>query len=130
MNLTDPRNEKHILRINPSIECVVPLTIPMTVQALQDPGITRVMQALVSNVRDDVLYRIDVPRADGHSWAFGDLLESFKRRHEAILVGVADSGSSQDELKINPSSSYQVQGGMTLFYIAARRLDGLDWSSL
>ena len=130
VNLADPRNEKHILRINPSIECVVPMIIPMTVQALQDPGITRVMQALASNVRDDVLYRIDVPPADGRGWAFGDLLESLKRRHETILVGVAESGSSQDELKINPPSSYQVRGGMTLFYIAARRLDGLDWSSL
>jgi voltage-gated potassium channel len=132
VGLTDAENEKHILRINSRIECVVPLRIPMTVQALQDPGITRVMQTLLSNVRDDVFYRIDVPRSEDpeQSWPFGELLETFKKRYEAILVGVSESYDPGAAVRINPPSDFRVRPGMALFYIATRRLSGLDWQAL
>jgi voltage-gated potassium channel len=132
VNLANPESEKHIRRINPAIDCVVSLAIPLTVQALQDPGVTRVIQNLVSNVSDDVMYRIDVPADVGgsRSWRFGDLMERFKREHEAILVGVSDSTNPGAEVNINPGAETPVSDGMTLFYIAKRRLGQLDWASM
>jgi voltage-gated potassium channel len=130
-NLDDAENEKHLKRINAAIECVVPLGIPMTVQALQDPGITKVMLALVSNVNDDVFYRIDVPILEGGGrWAFGGLFETLKRDYDAILVGIANSTEPGAEVDINPPSDFEVQSGMTLFYIASERLEALDWTAL
>lgn len=130
-NVVDAESEKHIRRISSRIECVRSMQIPMTVQALQDPGITRVMQGLLSNLDDDVFFRLDVPNlGEGRDWSFAQLLKIFKREYEAILVGVSSLEAEADLLQINPPSDYRVREGMTLYYIANKRLAGLDWSSL
>ncbi len=127
--LNHPDSEKHLQRISPRIECVHPVAVPMIVQAMQDPGITRVVQALLSNVEDDVFYRIVVPQGEW-SWPFAELLTRFKARHEAILVGVTETSETNAPVNVNPAGDFQVRGGMALFYIAARRLSRLDWAEL
>ena len=44
-----------------------------------------------------------------------------------ILVGVAPPGGDRPEIDINPSSDFEISGGMTLFYIGKRRLEETDW---
>jgi len=132
VNLDDAESQNHILRINPNIECVIPLRIPMTVQAIQDPGITRVMHTLLSNVDDDVLFRLQIPEAGQESsqWRFGTLLEEFKRGHNAILIGVSAGSDPGAQIDINPPSDQIVRNGMMLYYIAAERLLDLNWSEI
>ncbi len=102
----------------------------MTVQALQDPGMTRVMQSLLSNVDDDVLFRLQVPvAADATTqWRFGDLMDAFKKGHEAILIGVSESDDPTARIALNPPVDHTVSAGMMLYYIAASRLANLEWS--
>jgi voltage-gated potassium channel len=126
VKLSDPESERHLLRINPRIECVLPLSVKMTVQALQDPGITRVMHALLSNVDDDVVFRVEVP-ASARTWRFDALLDAFKRRHQAILIGVSGTTDPTAKVSINPRGDFEVQTGMTMFYIASERLADLAW---
>ncbi len=131
VHLEDSENKKHIQRINPEIECVLPLGVPMMVQAMQDPGITSVIQRLLSNVDDGVLCRVDVPESVAQQrWDFGDLIRSFKQHHDAILVAVASSAVPGAEITLNPPADFPVQPGMSLFYISATRLGELDWSAL
>ena len=128
-HLENEENEKHLRRISPQIECVIPLSVPMIVQALQDPGITRVVQALLSNVMDDVFYRIDVPQSIS-AYSFGHLVSSFKQKHGVILLAVADSTESDASININPDSDFRVRGGMSLFYVGSERLGAIDWGAL
>ena len=130
VHLRNEENEKHLRRVSPSFECVTPLAIALIVQAVQDPGISRLIRALTSNVdADDVLYRINVP-ADVAPRQFAALLQTFKERHDAILLGVAESAARDAGIEINPAGDREVRGGMALFYICARRLTAVDWSAL
>jgi voltage-gated potassium channel len=63
--INDPTNEVHVRRIDPRVECVLPVQVALTVQALQDPGATKVIHPLLSNKRGDVLFKIDIPETAG-----------------------------------------------------------------
>jgi len=115
-------SRRHLERINPSIEVVMSLTIPLIVQALQDPGVTQLVQALLSNVSEDVFYSLRLPD-DAGPWRFGELLARLKERHDAIAIGVAGEGG----LEINPPSAHEVRGGDLLYYVAVERLSAVDW---
>ena len=131
VQLDKSETELHIKRIDPQIECVTPLAIPLIVQAIQDQGATAVINALLSNVQDDTLYRLDIPSSQ-LSWSFGKLYRFFKDQLEVTLIAVATIGKVQGKIKLNPPSDFQVRAGESLFYIAPERLDssGIDWPSL
>jgi len=131
VQLDKPETELHIKRIDSQIECVTPLAIPLIVQAVQDQGATAVINALLSNVQDDTLYRLDIPSSQ-LTWSFGRLQQFFKDRFGVTLIAVAALGEVERKLKLNPPTDFQVLAGASLFYIAPERLDlnGIDWSSL
>lgn len=131
VQLDKPETELHIKRIDSQIECVTPLAIPLIVQAIQDQGATAVINALLSNVQDDTLYRLDIPSSQ-LTWNFGELQQFFKDRFGVTLIAVATLGEVERKLKLNPASDFQVLAGASLFYIAPERLDSnsIDWSSL
>lgn len=119
-HLLNPENEKHLLRVNPKIECVLSLAVPMLVQAMQDPGVTRLIRALVSNLDRDVLYRGRVP-SDFAGCTFEDLLSGLKKKHEVVVVAVSAPG---EKIQINPPGDSSVQAGDHFFYVGAKRLQG------
>lgn len=126
--IANPDSQRHLRRVSPRIECVVPMAVPMIVQALQDPGTTRVVHELLSNLSGNVLYRLEVP--DGvEGLRFGVLLSALKQQHGAIALAVGMSGAVGADLNLNPPASFEVEGGMVLFYVGMERLQGLDWSA-
>lgn len=118
--LRQPENEMHLKRIDPNIECVTPLSVPLMVQSLQDPGVTAVIASLLSNSTDDTIYRLNVVNMS-RTWNFGALQRAFKDRLGATLVAVA-SGDSVGDVDLNPASDFVVKQGTSLFYIAHRRI--------
>jgi voltage-gated potassium channel len=118
--LRQPENEMHLKRIDPNIECVTPLSIPLMVQSLQDPGVTAVIASLLSNSTDDTICRLNVVNMS-RTWNFGALQRAFKDRLGATLVAVA-SGDSVGDVDLNPASDFVVKQGTSLFYIARRRI--------
>ncbi len=127
--ISNPDSQRHLNRVSPRIECVVPLAVPMIVQALQDPGSTRVVQELLSNLSENVLYRIEVPEG-APKLAFGTLLAALKQRHGAIALAVGESSSISAALSLNPPAGFEVAAGMVLYYVGSERLHSLDWRAL
>ena len=117
---------RHLKRIDPQIECVRSLSIPLMVHAVQDRGATAVISSLLSHQSDDTIFRMELPE-DGKAWTFGELQQAFKARLNATLVAVAGRDGVSG-LDINPGAEERVPGGSSLFYIAAKRVNGaVDW---
>jgi voltage-gated potassium channel len=125
-----PASHLHLKRIDPGIECVRSLTVPLMVHAIQDPGTTAVISGLLSHQVDDTVFRMLFPKT-GKSWNFGALQHAFKQKLEATLFAFAGDEDSRD-LDLNPKSQTIVPAGSYLFYIAAARLepDRVPWNEL
>ena len=127
----DPSSVEYLQKVNPQIECVHSLAVPMLVQAMQDPGSTQVIRKITSNLEQGTQYRLNIPENTASSWRFGELLGLFKERFDGILIGVADSHDFGAEVIINPDTGRIISGGMSLFYISGRRIDqNIDWNRL
>lgn len=126
-HVENPENSIHLRRISPRIECVLPVIVPMIVQAMQNPGATKVFEALLSNLVDDGVYRIDIP-AVNKEWQFGYLLDTFKKNFGALVLAVSNSDSSGMDL--NPGSGVIVKGGSALFYIGKKQIPSIDWETI
>ncbi len=124
-------SEMHIKRIDPGIECVTPLAVPLLVRAVQERGATSVINSLLSNSNDDTIYRLDIPSSP-LSWSFGRLQRFFKEKLGATLIAVATDSEAQGNLKLNPAFDFQVRAGTSLFYIAPERLDSsaIEWQRI
>jgi voltage-gated potassium channel len=112
---------EHLMRIRKGIECVPRDLVTMIVQAVQDPGITRLYSKLLSNVEGHAGYRLDLSE-DAGEWEFGPLLSHFKKNHNAIIVAATESHGFESDIIENPPWDFRVKGGMSLFYIAPARL--------
>ncbi len=121
----------HIHRIDPEIECVRPLTIPLAVQAIQDRGATGIITALTDSRNDDTIFRLEIPPGNDE-WTFGALQRFFKKELGATLVAVASDPASHSELNLNPAFDSVVGAGESLFYIALERLEDkqIDWAKV
>lgn len=115
-------SETHLRRVDPRIECVTPMSVPLLVQAIQDAGATAVIQAMLSNTRDDTLYRIDIPEARPDE-TFGELTRLFVERAKSRLLAYASNPEDRSTVELNPPDETRIQGGMCLYYLGPRRLD-------
>jgi len=125
-----PDSELHLKRIDPNIECVPPLSVPLMVHSIQDHGTTAVISSLLSHATDDTIFRIQVPKT-GKGRAFGILHRAFKEKLGACLLAMAGPDGLSD-LDLNPDSEKSVDAGDCLFYIAPRRIleDQIPWNDL
>ena len=57
------------------------------------------------------------------------LFINLKRKHDAIFIGYAPN-SLVKEMVVNPPLDATLNPGDTLFYIAERRINSINWSSL
>ncbi len=131
VQLDKEESELHIKRIDPYIECVTPLSIPLIVQAVQDRGATLVIKALLSNITDDTIFRLDIP-FNNQNWDFKTLQRFFKDQLESTLIAVTTSSSPQAPIKVNPASNFLVASGTSVFYIGPRRLTpkAIKWENI
>ena len=116
-------------RVSKKIECVPWGMVTMIVQALQDPGISRLYSNLLSNLRGHSGFRLDIPK-NVRGVLYGDLFTFFKNEYDATLIGVANSYDSDAEIVENPPCECAVNGGMSIYYISGMRLTDIDWDSL
>lgn len=127
----DPASAEYLLKVNPRIECVHSLAVPMLVQAMQDPGSTQVIRKITSNLETGTQYRLDIPQDTKISTSFGELLSQFKTKHNGILIGLAESHDFGADVILNPDAEQKVTGGMSLFYISNGRIKpDINWETL
>lgn len=110
-------------QVNPRVDVVESLTVSLLVLSLQDPGSSTVFQNLASDLDGEASqYRLNIPQAVGEI-SFGTLFRRFKEDYNVTLLALASSWETHAAIDINPASETPVRGGMSLFYIADRRLE-------
>jgi len=125
----DPGKEVDIERVDRKrVVCIAAIDVPMIVREIHNPGITQVIEKLLSTDGQD-LRSIQVP-AGNPSLTFGPLAHKFREQHGAILIGMRPAGRAVNEGAIlNPAFNATVEGGMFLDYISRKAVE-IDWSDL
>jgi len=104
----------------PRAEAMVSNDATRLVRAAQDPGSSRVHQALLSVMTGNTLFSLRL--ADNAPLrTYDELMVEFKRSHNATIVAVADDALGKG-LTLNAPASKHVGPGQTLYYIAPHRI--------
>lgn len=115
----------------PNVECSLSWTAEMLVRSIQDPGTARIQEELLSTLKGDTQFSIDVPQQLSTDIAFIDIFTRFKQTYNATILGIAQdrTGNGMD---LNPANDFVVKPGHIIHYIAKQRLlsQDIDWVKL
>ncbi|ESP94102.1 potassium channel family protein [Pseudoalteromonas luteoviolacea] len=103
-----------------NVECSTAMSAEILVRSMQDPGSSRIQEELLSTLRGDTQFSLQIP-SSVTSCKFGQLFMFFKEHHNATLLGVAHDRSGQN-MDLNPPLSYGLTGGDFIHYIAPQRV--------
>jgi voltage-gated potassium channel len=122
----DPGKEVDIERVDRDrVVCIKAVDVPMIVREIHNPGITQVLEKLLSSQGQD-LRCLQVPSGH-HKFTFGLLAHNFREQHGAILIGMRPAGNALNSGSIlNPGFHAVVEGGMFLDYISQSPIN-IDW---
>jgi voltage-gated potassium channel len=125
----DPGKEVDIERVDRNrVVCIKAVDVPMMVREIHNPGITQVLEKLLSSEGQD-LRCIQVPQGVP-AFSFGLLAHNFREQHGAILIGMRSSGSGLNSHAIlNPAFHATVEAGMFLDYISGSSIK-IDWEKM
>ena len=125
----DPGKEVDIERVDRSrVVCVKAVDVPMMVREIHNPGITQVLEKLLSPEGQD-LRCLRVPNSLP-PFSFGLLAHNFRERHGAILIGmrVQENGVNSRAI-LNPAFHATVEGGTFLDYISSSPVK-VNWAEI
>jgi voltage-gated potassium channel len=123
----DPGKEVDIERVDRSrVVCIKAVDVPMMVREIHNPGITQVLEKLLSSEGQD-LRCLQVPKGLS-GLSFGLLAHNFRERHGAILIGMrlSENGVNSPAI-LNPAFHTTVEGGMFLDYISSSPVK-INWA--
>ncbi|MDP6880255.1 MAG: two pore domain potassium channel family protein, partial [Alteromonas macleodii] len=83
---------------------------------------------LLSIEEGQAQFSVKIPESS-HAISVAKLFINLKRKHDAIFIGYAPNGLVK-EMVVNPPLDVTLNPGDTLFYIAERRINAINWSSL
>jgi len=105
---------------------IIPSAIPLIVQEVQDPQSSHVLQELMTNLQGAKLYRLDVPSQLNKEHSFADLFYNFRKVYNMTILAV----KKEQEIVSNPAMDMKINSGMSLFYIADKRVKDINWDNL
>jgi voltage-gated potassium channel len=124
----DPGKEVDIERVDRNrVVCIRAVDVPMMVREIHNPGITQVLEKLLSAEGQD-LRSVQVPPGN-HTFRFGLLAHQFRERHGAILIGMRPAARVNSGAILNPAFNAVVEGGMFLDYISKHPVD-IEWAEV
>ena len=106
-------------------QVILPVNVYLMAQELQDPESSNVFQHLISNLNGATLYRIDIPTDIDKKWVFEDIFMGLKKQYKATALAI-----KSDQIISNPDMDLSIKAGMSIFYIAASRLQTIDWDNI
>ena len=112
----------------PNVECTPSVAVEMLAKAAFDPGSSMLHHDLLSVNEGQAQFSVTIP-ADSDSISVAKLFMNLKRRHDAIFIGYTPNGQVKD-MVVNPPLEATLQPGDTLFYIAEKRINAINWPSL
>lgn len=115
-----------------NVECSVSRSVEMLVRSIQDPGSSRIQEELLSTLKGDTQFSVEVPAnfaIDGIE--FIKLFSTFKIQYDATVLGIANNRIG-DGMLLNPAGNTLVKSGQIIHYIAKQRLlsDDIAWGEL
>jgi Trk K+ transport system NAD-binding subunit len=124
----DPGKEVDIERVDRSrVVCIKAVDVPMIVREIHNPGVTQVLEKLLSPEGQD-LRSVQTPA--GNVFTFGLLAHHFRERHGAILIGMRPAGNAVNAGAIlNPPFNATVESGMFLDYISREPI-AVNWAEM
>lgn len=102
-----------------TMECVLWPDYKLLVQAMQDPGTSRLLNVLTCNQTGHQFYRMVLPEGFKEK-SFGELFVSLKQEYRATVVAI--SKTDTDRIIENPEWEFSMGGVDALFYIAPARI--------
>lgn len=105
---------------------IVPSAINLIVQEIQDPQSSHVLQQLMTNLQGATLYRLEVPSQLSTEYLFADLFYKFRQLYNMTILAIKED----QEIVSNPAMDIKISGGMSLFYIADKRIKDINWDNL
>lgn len=100
------------------------------VRSMQDPGISRLHNELMSTLDGDTQFSTLVPK-DAKNLTFETLFYYFKQHHNSILLAVAEDKIG-NHMHLNPAPNFAVLPGHILHYVAKSRIlsSEINWQQL
>ena len=113
-----------------NVESSVSHSVEMLVRSIQDPGSSRVQEELLSTLKGDTQFSVQIPD-NLNAIEFIKLFEQFKQKYNATVIGIADNRMG-DGMILNPPSHSSIKAGQIIHYIATHRLHSHDiqWNQL
>jgi voltage-gated potassium channel len=102
----------------PQVEAIIAPGPEMVVRAVQDPGASRVLSALISHLDDSATLYC----AEWHSDRAATIDEAAKRLHEKDATLLAWQAAGDEQPSFDVRSRADLPAGARLFYVAQRRL--------
>lgn len=112
----------------PRVECTPSVAVEMLAKAAFDPGSSMLHHDLLSVEEGQAQFSVRIPESSP-TISVAKLFTNLKRKHDAIFIGYAPN-SQVKEMVVNPPLDVTLHAGDTLFYIAERRINAINWSSL
>ena len=107
-------------------QVVIPSAINLIVQEIQDPQSSHVLQQLISHKPDfSSLYSIKMP-TPSNTYIFGDLFYHFRKHYDMTILAIKDDS----KIMTNPAMDIKIKAGMSLFYMAEKRVLNIEWGQL
>ncbi len=117
-----PLLEKHC----PEVECTPSVAIEMLAKSAFDPGSSRLHHDLL-DVYGQAQFSISIPTSV--SIDTETLFFALKKHYNATFIGYSKSNDVQNVI-VNPELNITLDGNDKVFYIAEKRINNLDWTSL
>ena len=105
---------------------IVPSAINLIVQEIQDPQSSHVLQQLMTNLQGATLYRLEIPSQLSKEYLFADLFYKFRKLYNMTILAIKED----QEIVSNPAMDIKISGGMSLFYIADKRIKDINWDNI
>ncbi len=126
------QNEEHVNKLsclpadNKELnQTILPSAINLIVQEIQDPQSSHVLQQLMSNLEGATLYQMLIPKEIKNNQPFSELFINFRKHYHATILAIKDQ-----HVITNPPMEMTISSGMTLFYMAEKRLRSINWEKI
>jgi Trk K+ transport system NAD-binding subunit len=120
VTLRDMARAANFSYVDDDVRCVQWHTPRLVTEELQDPGISQVYADLMTHGGGNT-YSTPVPQTLGGR-PFGDFQQALGRGFRATVL----AARADHELLISPDWQTRISAGATLYYVAERRLSGVD----
>ncbi len=128
MNNNDHTSKIHCLPADkPELNrVIIPSSIKLIVQEIQDPQSSNVLQQLMTNLQGATLYRLEVPSQLSKEYLFADLFYNFRKHYNMTVLAIKED----QEIVANPPMDVKISAAMSLFYIADQRIKDINWDNI